>query len=161
MRARQAPGGWAFVARVGVVLLLADGCGSEDGWSSTGEHEPGPRQAGGGGEPGSCPAGPYGVSAGDTIGNLSFATPSGEALELTSYFGGHVRFPNVATLPAGIPVELVAIGNAGTEGVIKAGTLGVIGKGRASGDGLTVESDPALDTGLITLGWIGYRPARP
>ena len=34
-----------------------------------------------------------------------------------------------------------------------------VGTGRVSSDGMYVGSDPAQDSGLITLGWIGYREA--
>ena len=69
-----------------------------------------------------------------------------------------VRFPNTKKLTAGAAVELVAIGNLVTTKLFKPGTLGIIGSGRVTGDGAYVESVPGTDTGLITLGWIGYRP---
>lgn len=69
-----------------------------------------------------------------------------------------VRFPNTEALPAGTPVDLLAIGNMGTTGIIIAGQVGVVGTGRVTVDGQHVESDPAIDSGLITLGWVGYRP---
>lgn len=70
-----------------------------------------------------------------------------------------VRFPNTAQLAPGSSVELLALGNMGTTGVIKAGTFDVVGTGRVTGDGMYVVSDPAQDSGLITFGWIGYRPS--
>jgi hypothetical protein len=69
-----------------------------------------------------------------------------------------VRFPNTAKLAAGSPVELLAIGNLVTAKLFRSGTLGVIGTGRVTSDGDFVESVPGTDTGLITTGWIGYRP---
>lgn len=78
-----------------------------------------------------------------------------------SYFTtpGTVRFPNTTQLAPGTAVELMALGNMGTTTVIEAGTFGVVGTGRVSTDGAYVESVPELDSGLITLGWIGYRVA--
>lgn len=69
-----------------------------------------------------------------------------------------VRFPNVAKLAPGTAVELVAIGNLVTAKKFRPGTLGVIGTGRVAADGAFVESVPGTDTGLMTTGWIGYRP---
>lgn len=74
-----------------------------------------------------------------------------------------VRFPNAAKLAPGTPVELLAIGNLVTAKkpppeTLRPGTLGVIGTGRVSADGAFVESVPGTDTGLMTTGWIGYRP---
>jgi hypothetical protein len=76
-----------------------------------------------------------------------------------SYFTtpGTIRFPNTTQLAAGTAVELMALGNMGTTTVIEAGTFGVVGTGRVSGDGAHVESVPGQDSGLITLGWLGYR----
>ncbi len=70
-----------------------------------------------------------------------------------------VRFPNTTKLAAGTAVELMALGNMGTTTVIEAGTFGVVGSGRVSADGAFVESVPGTDSGLITLGWLGYRVA--
>ena len=72
---------------------------------------------------------------------------------------GLVRFPNSGQLAPGASVQLVAIGNAATAGKFEAGTLGVVGTGHVTADGVYVESNPAADSGLITFGWIGYRPA--
>jgi hypothetical protein len=71
-----------------------------------------------------------------------------------------VRFPNVAKLSAGAMVDLLAIGDLPTVGAVAPGTLGVIGTGRVTSDGASVESVPGTDTdtGLVMLGWIGYRP---
>lgn len=89
------------------------------------------------------------------LGGLYFAAPD------NSYFNtpAFVRFPNTTGLAAGTAVDLMALGNMGTTTLIDAGTWGAIGTGRVSDDGMYVESDPAVDSGLITLGWIGYREA--
>lgn len=71
-----------------------------------------------------------------------------------------VRFPNTAKLAPGSTVELLAIGNLVTAKLFAPGTLGVIGAGRVTADGTTVESVAGTDSGLITSGWIGYRPKR-
>ncbi len=73
---------------------------------------------------------------------------------------GTVRFPNTTQLAPGTAVELMALGNMGTTTVIGAGIWGPVGTGRVSADGAYVQSDPAEDSGLITLGWIGYRLAQ-
>ena len=94
---------------------------------------------------------PLGTPPPELVG-LYFVAPD------NSYFTtpATVRFPNTAQLAPGTPVELMALGNMGTTTVIEAGTFDVIGSGRVSDDGMYVESVPGVDSGLITLGWIGY-----
>ncbi len=94
---------------------------------------------------------PLGTPPPELVG-LYFVAPD------NSYFTAPaaVRFPNTTQLAPGTPVELMALGNMGTTTVIEAGTFDVIGTGRVSDDGMYVESLPGMDSGLSTLGWIGY-----
>jgi hypothetical protein len=98
---------------------------------------------------------PLPTTPSDLLG-LYFVGPDNSHFEVP----GLVRFPNTTQLAPGTVVDLMALGNMGTTTVIEAGTWGVVGSGRVSSDGMHVESDPAQDGGLITLGWIGYRRAQ-
>lgn len=65
-----------------------------------------------------------------------------------------VRFPNETGLPAGTPVEIVAIGDVGL-GAPYAGTVGGVARGTVSLDGGFVVTDD--DSGISALTWLGYR----
>lgn len=92
---------------------------------------------------------------GESLSALYVITPANSKIDPPAT----VRFPNTAKLAAGRAVELLAIGSLVTANKFRPGTLGVIGTGRVSVDGTVVESVPGADSGLITTGWIGYRPA--
>lgn len=91
---------------------------------------------------------------GESLSALYVITPADSKIDPPAT----VRFPNTTKLAAGRAVELLSIGSLVTAKKFPPGTLGVIGTGRVSADGTVIESVPGTDSGLITTGWIGYRP---
>ncbi|MBN4050153.1 hypothetical protein JYT28_00195 [Desulfobulbus sp. AH-315-M07] len=114
------------------------------------------------------PAFDYDVYVGE-VGVENFPLPDAPTDLLALYFVGpdntyfadpsFASFPNTTGLAADTVVEIMALGNMGTTGVIEAGTWDVIGTGRVTSDGQSIVSDPVQDSGLTSLGWIGYRAA--
>jgi hypothetical protein len=88
-------------------------------------------------DPAAPPVALYALSPSETV----FATPTALA------------FPNVAGLAPGTEVEVLALGNAASEGQPPAGVFARVDTGVVSADGARV----VARTGLRWLSWVGYR----